>query len=197
MTTSPADAPVAVQSRRAGGYRRRFLAVARIAVGLYFGFEAVRKISHGWLAGGSDFVHTVTAYPSARGGGFYHSFVTGLVLPHAGLFAFLVTLGECVAAVSLILGLLTRLGALIALWLNLNFLLLRGFANSSAMIDRAFLVANALFLVTAAGRTWGLDDRFRDTLARHPMTRWLAGARARRQTPATLKQVTLGAGTDQ
>jgi uncharacterized membrane protein YphA (DoxX/SURF4 family) len=139
----------------------------------------VRKISQGWLVSGSDFIRTVQNYPAARSGGFYHSFVTGILLPHARLFAFLVTLGECVVAVSLTLGLFSRVGALTALWLNLNFMFLRGLTNPSGTIDRVFILANLLFLVTAAGCTWGLDGRFRRELSRIPVAGWFAGGSVR------------------
>lgn len=155
----------------------RGLAIVRIAVGLYFANEAVRKVSAGWLISGSDLIRTVQAYPAARSGGVYHSFVTETVLPHATVFALLVTLGECTVAVSLILGLLTRAGALIALWLNLNFMLLKGVTNPSANIDRLFIVINIVLILTAAGRVWGLDSRFRNNLALFPIFAWLAGAR--------------------
>lgn len=178
MTKSSADAheraPLRVRRPYAGTWRR-LIAVARVLVGLEFASEAVRKIAQGWLVGGSDFVRTIQAYPAARSGGFYHSFVTGTLLPHAQLFAFLVALGECLVAASLTLGLFTRLGALTALWLNLNFMFLRGLTNPSGTIDRVFIVANLLFLVTAAGCTWGLDGRFRTTFSRIPVAGWFAG----------------------
>jgi uncharacterized membrane protein YphA (DoxX/SURF4 family) len=110
--------------------------------------------------------------------------VTGTLLPHARLFAVLVTLGECLVAVSLTLGLFTRVGALTALWLNLNFMLLRGLTNPSGTIDRVFILANLLFLVTAAGCTWGLDGRFRTTFSRIPVARWFAGGSGLARTPA-------------
>jgi uncharacterized membrane protein YphA (DoxX/SURF4 family) len=188
MTKSSADAPgwapLRVGHPHAGALRR-IIAVARIVIGLYFASEAVRKISQGWLAGSSDFVRTIQAYPAARSGGFYHSFVTGTLLPHARLFAFLVTLGECLVAVSLTLGLFTRLGALTALWLNLNFMLLRGLTNPSGTIDRVFVVANILFLVTAAGCTWGLDGRFRTTFSRIPVAGWFASGTELARIPAS------------
>jgi uncharacterized membrane protein YphA (DoxX/SURF4 family) len=155
---------------------RKPLSIARIVVGLYFAAEAMNKISHGWLVSGADFVRTVQTYQAARVGGFYHVFVTGTVLPHARLFALLVTLGECVVAVSLVLGLLTRLGALTALWLNLNFMLLKGLTSPSGTIDRLFLLAALLFLVTAAGSTWGMDGRFCTAFSRLPVVRWFAGS---------------------
>jgi uncharacterized membrane protein YphA (DoxX/SURF4 family) len=120
-------------------------------------------------------IRTVQTYPAARSGGFYHWFVTNVVLPHAGLFAPLVALGECTVAISLTLGLFTRLGALTALWLNLNFLLLKGPTNPSARIDWVFLVANILIAWMAAGRTWGLDGLFRATFSRIPVVGWFAG----------------------
>jgi uncharacterized membrane protein YphA (DoxX/SURF4 family) len=187
MTKSSADAhrwvPLRVRLPHAGT-RRRIIAIARVLIGLDFASEAVRKISQSWLVSGSDFVHTIQAYPAAHSGGFYHAFVTGTLLPHARLFAVLVTLGECLVAVSLTLGLFTRVGALTALWLNLNFMLLRGLTNPSGTIDRVFILANLLFLVTAAGCTWGLDGRFRTTFSRIPVARWFAGGSGLARTPA-------------
>lgn len=161
-------------SRR--GLLLRAVALARIAVGLYFAKEAITKVSAGWLTGGSAFSRTVRAYPSAHGTGFYHNVVTGIILPHAGVFAFLVTLGECAATVSLVLGIMTRFGALIAIWLNLNFMLLRGLTNPSGALDKAFVVAEVAFFILAAGHTWGLDGLFAAAFSRNRLLRWCAGA---------------------
>jgi thiosulfate dehydrogenase [quinone] large subunit len=165
-------------------WSRRALALARIAIGLDFANEATRKIAHGWLVSGADMLRTVQAYPSVHSGGFYHHFVTGVVLPHAALFAFLVTIGECLVAMSLTLGLFTRAGALTAMWLNLNYLLLKGPANPSAWIDWLFLFTAALILLTGAGRTWGLDGHFSATFARFPLAAWFAGGSRPARPPA-------------
>jgi NADH dehydrogenase len=154
----------------------RGIALVRVAVGLYFLNEAIRKVMQGWLTGGSGFAHSVNGYPSAHSGGIYHQFVTGVILPHASLFAVLVTLGEWSVAVSLTLGLLTRAGALVALWLNLNFMLLRGFTSPSGTLDKFFVVAEIVFLIAAAGRVWGLDGALGPRLAGVPVLAWLAGA---------------------
>jgi uncharacterized membrane protein YphA (DoxX/SURF4 family) len=153
----------------------RVIAVLRIAVGLYFLREAISKIGQGWLSGGSAFARSVNGYSGAHSG-FYHQFVANVILPHASVFAVLVTLGEWLVAISLTLGLLTRAGALVALWLNLNFMVLRGVTNPSGTLDKVFVVAELLFLITAAGRVWGLDGLWRDRLARVPIVAWLAGA---------------------
>jgi hypothetical protein len=81
-------------------------------------------------------------------------------------------------AVSLTLGLLTRLGALTAIWLNLNFLLLKGPTNPSGRIDWVFILMNVVIVTLAAGRTWGLDGVFEATFARAPVIRWFAGSRS-------------------
>lgn len=154
---------------------RRISALVRMVIGLFFANEAIRKISQGWLVSGADMIRTVQTYPTARSGGYYHWFVANVVLPHAALFAPLVTLGECTVAISLTLGLFTRLGALTALWLNLNFLLLKGPTNPSARIDWLFLLANILIAAIAAGRTWGLDGLFRAKFSRIPIAGWFAG----------------------
>ena len=76
------------------------------------------------------------------------------------------------------LGFLTRAGALVGLWLNLNFLLLRGFTNPSGTLDKAYVLAEIVFILTAAGRVWGLDGVLRAPLARNPVLAWLAGTSA-------------------
>jgi uncharacterized membrane protein YphA (DoxX/SURF4 family) len=157
----------------------RAIAIGRIAVGLYFGYEAISKVRQGWLTtGGAAFARSVNGYQGAHGSGPYHDFVTGVILPNAALFAVLVTLGEAFVAISLTLGFLTRAGALAGLWLNLNFLFLRGFTNPSGTLDKVFVLAEILFILTAAGRVWGVDGVIRDRLGRVPVLAWFAGAPA-------------------
>jgi uncharacterized membrane protein YphA (DoxX/SURF4 family) len=155
---------------------QRGIALARIAVGGFFLNEAIRKVMQGWLTGGSGFAHSVNGYSAAHSGGPYHDFVTGVILPNASLFAVLVTLGEWSVALSLTLGLLTRAGALVALWLNVNFMLLRGFTSPSGTLDKMFVVAEIVFVIVAPGRVWGLDGVLAPALARIPIVAWLAGA---------------------
>jgi uncharacterized membrane protein YphA (DoxX/SURF4 family) len=101
-------------------------------------------------------------------------------LPNADVFARLFTLGEWVAGISLLLGLLTRLGALTGMWLMLNFMLLKGLPNIAGSIDRLFFLTCLVFLVTSAGLVWGLDGVLRRYLAGNPLGRLATGARPRR-----------------
>lgn len=170
------ETPARFASRARHPWVLRATALLRIAVGIFFANEAVSKIRQGWLISGSGFARSVKGYPSAHSGGFYHHFVADVILAHASLFAVLTTLAEWAAAISLTLGLLTRAGALLALWLNLNFMLLRGFTNPSGTLDKVFVVIEIVLIVAAAGRVWGLDRLVADRLARIPLAAWLAGA---------------------
>src|SRR5437660_1982578 len=56
----------------------------------------------------------------------YLHFVQQVVIPHSTLFSYLVMTGEAVAAVLLLTGTMTRLGAAIAMFLFLNYMLAKG-----------------------------------------------------------------------
>jgi uncharacterized membrane protein YphA (DoxX/SURF4 family) len=134
----------------------RALAVLRIGLGIEFFFWAAAKTSDGWLVDGSALAGQLYGFlPHAEGA--YATFMEVVVLPNIDLFAKLVTLGEWTAAITLTLGLFTRVGALTGMWLMLNFMLMRGMFDVAGSIDRLFFLACFLCLVTTAGRVWGLD----------------------------------------
>ena len=85
------------------------------------------------------------------------------------------TVGEWAAGILLALGLLTRLGSIVGLWLNLNYVPMKGLAANGGSVDRLFMLAELAFLLGAAGLVWGLDGSLRRQLAGNPVTRWLAG----------------------
>jgi uncharacterized membrane protein YphA (DoxX/SURF4 family) len=155
------------------------LALLRIGVGLYFLSAAVGKLTTGWLASPDQLLTVLTGPQGSltRGAaeGVYRPFLEGVVVPHAGLFAQLIPLGELAVGVSLSLGLLTRLGGLGGAWLSLNYMLMKGLLNSNGSIDRLFLLAEVVFVLAAAGLVWGLDGKLREMFATHPFTRWGAG----------------------
>jgi len=111
--------------------------------------------------------------------GFLHSaangsvrdFLTGTVLPHAHLFAWLIALGELAVACSLVLGLLTRLGAALGIVQNVVYLLVAG-TNGADTVGHNYMLGlvGVVLAVTAAGRVGGLD---RLLLARFPDSRLL------------------------
>ena len=105
----------------------------------------------------------------------YGSFVQHVAIPHFHLFGWLTWGIETALAVSLIVGLFSRLGALVgALWaLNLTIGLWAVPGEWYWTYVMLFLL-NALFAATAAGRSIGLDG-----LLRRRVRPSLTGARAR------------------
>jgi len=96
----------------------------------------------------------------ARRGAFrwYIDFIQQVVVPHAALFSYLVMTGELVAALLLLTGTATRVGAAIAMLLFLNFMLAKGrmFWSPDSQDAAVLFIALVVFL-GRAGRVWGFD----------------------------------------
>ena len=89
----------------------------------------------------------------------YQSFVQTVVIPHAALFSYLVMIGELAAGISLLFGLGTRIGAAIAMFLFLNYMLAKGRLFWSPDSEDAAVFFSALVcLLGAAGRVLGVDE---------------------------------------
>lgn len=161
-----------------GMFAARGLALVRMAFGLYFLLAAWKKLAAHWPGDGGPIV----AFIQSNAGGtepFYRPFLQNVVVPHAGLFAGLVTFGEWVAGLSLLCGALTRLGALLSMGLVLNYMLTKGLpalvVGPIVSTDWLFFTAGLACLIGSAGLVWGLDGAFAHRLSAHPLTRWLAG----------------------
>ena len=94
------------------------LTTLRLCLGVFFLFEAISKI--GWFASSAvlrsrltEWVETVPAISRA--------YINNVCLPGAEIFARLVPLGEFAVATALLLGGYTRLAAVLALLMVLNF----------------------------------------------------------------------------
>jgi uncharacterized membrane protein YphA (DoxX/SURF4 family) len=152
------------------------LALLRIGFGLYFLSQAIDKIKNNWVSDPAPMTQFVGgAVQRGTPELFYRPFLEEVVLPNALLFAQLVTSSELLVGISLVLGLLTRVGALGGAFLVLNYMLTKGLINNPGSIDRLFLLASIVFILTSAGLVWGLDDRLREVFAPHRITRWIAG----------------------
>lgn len=160
------------------------LALLRVGFGLYFLSYATDKLMGGWLTSATPMTNFLFGNPSAtpptRGAvvnstPFYADFLTSVVQPNVQVFSYLVVFGELLAGALLVLGLLTRLGAITAVILNVNFMLMKGLLSNGGSVDRLFVLAAIMFFLSAAGLVWGLDGRLTAALAGTPVTRWLAG----------------------
>jgi thiosulfate dehydrogenase (quinone) large subunit len=146
---------------------RAALVVLRMYLGGVFLIAAWPKLQQDFTPGLVAFLQAVALQ---KGHPFYQDFVVQAVLPNAALFATLVTWGELLVGVSLVLGLLTRLSAVVALLLNVNYMFAKGawFWTPSSN-DAAFAAISLALLVGAAGRTFGLDAFLARRWARSPL----------------------------
>jgi uncharacterized membrane protein YphA (DoxX/SURF4 family) len=89
----------------------------------------------------------------------YLHFIQQVVIPNAKLFSYLIMTGEAVAAISLLTGTMTRLGAAIAMFLFLNYMLAKGrmFWAPDSQDGAVFFIA-LVVLLGRAGRLWGIDS---------------------------------------
>ena len=151
-------------------------ALVRIAVGLYFVKSAFQKTTAGWFASSDPML----AFLQANIDGsepFYRQFIEQGVLIDPARVAQLVVIGEWVAGGLLVLGLLSRLGAIVGIAMVLNFALAKGLMNAltaPAGNEYLFIAILCALALTPVGLIWGLDGALRPALSSNPVGRWLA-----------------------
>lgn len=134
---------------------RAALVLLRIYLGVIFLLAAWPKLRGNFTSGLTGFLQKVAL---EDGHPFYQEFVQRVVLPNVSLVAILVTWGELLVGISLVLGLMTRLAAAVALILTANYMFAKGAWFWTPSSNDAALAAIALaLLIGAAGRTFGLD----------------------------------------
>lgn len=146
---------------------RAALVVLRIYLGAVFILASWPKLQADFTPSLVVFLQSVALQ---RGHAFYQEFVRQVVLPNAELFANLVTWGELLVGGSLVLGLLTRLSAVAALLLTVNYMFAKGawFWTPSSN-DAAFTMIALALVIGAAGRTLGVDAVLARRWARSPL----------------------------
>lgn len=107
--------------------------------------------------------------------GWYAWFLQNLVIPNAGIFGWLVTLGELAVGVALILGALTGIAAFFGIMMNANYLL-AGTVSSNPIL----IILGTLLVLAWRNAGWiGLDRWLLPALG----TPWQPGAVFDRDTP--------------
>lgn len=146
---------------------RGALVLLRIYLGVIFLLAALPKLRGDFTPNLVGFLRNVAL---EKGHFFYQEFVQQVVLPNASLFAALVTWGELLVGVSLILGLLTRLSSAVAFLLALNYMFAKGawFWTPSSN-DAAVVAISLALLIGAAGRTFGMDTLLAKRWPRSPL----------------------------
>jgi thiosulfate dehydrogenase (quinone) large subunit len=116
--------------------------------GVWVGDKAGAAIT-GFLNGSLG--KTTGAHPDVQG--FYAWFIQNIALPNAALLSYLVTFGEILVGIALILGLFTGIAAFFGGFMNANFLL-AGTVSSNPVL---FVLATLLVLAWRVSGYWGLD----------------------------------------
>jgi uncharacterized membrane protein YphA (DoxX/SURF4 family) len=89
-----------------------------------------------------------------------HDFIVGIVLPHQNTFAILVAVGETLVGVSLLLGLLTRAGALGGMFLSFTYYLATGkyqFLLGVESLELLLFIVCVTLLALPSGRALSFD----------------------------------------
>jgi thiosulfate dehydrogenase [quinone] large subunit len=137
---------------------RSLLVILRLHLGVILLITDAGKMLRGNAPFSVEMLSFLQGYAMRNASVPYQHFLQQLVIPHATLFSYLVMVGELAAGLCLLLGLGTRVGAAIAMFLFLNYMLAKGRLFWSPDSEDAAVFFSALVcLLGAAGRVLGID----------------------------------------
>src|SRR5260370_11905781 len=131
------------------------LTVIRVVMGALFLKEAEHQIAGGYIGG--DGLHDKltkgidTTIPP------YDYLIEHVFLKIDDPLTLFVIAGEIAVGAALVLGLFTRLTAVVAIVMNVNFLLMNGLHANSGGVDAAFIAGELLLLAFASVQSLSLD----------------------------------------
>ncbi len=137
---------------------------ARLYAGYFFFKYGLHKLGGGLT--GAELQKTLTGWAAETRYHFYVPLLTKVAIPHAQIFAFLVTFGEIAVGAALLCGFATRFAALAGIFLCVNFLLGSGVPLLSLEQPSVFILLLVTTYATAAGRALGLDHFLKGRLPR-------------------------------
>jgi thiosulfate dehydrogenase (quinone) large subunit len=131
------------------------LTIIRVVMGAFFLMEAEHQLTEGYIGGDGlekKFrEHIDTAIPP------YDWLIEHVFLKIDDPLTVLVIAGEIVVGVALVLGLPTPFTAIVALFMNVNFLLMNGLHADSGGVDAAFVVGEVLLVLYAPYQALSVD----------------------------------------
>ena len=146
------------------------IAVVRMATSVFFLLFGEYKVAGPEFAHGG-FQTYLQDYIANSVVSFYRPVLSGLVLPHAVFFGYVVGIVELLIGLSLLLGLWVRAGCILGIAFLVNMVLATWWAAGhgvpawryfGAELDHLpLLLLLIVFYAADAGRTWGLDGRVR------------------------------------
>ena len=134
----------------------------RLSVGLAFLISGQSKIAAGsWGAGYATKFSELLTFNLESAYSFYRPFLESVVIPHVSLFAVLVAWGETLVGISIFIGLFTRFGAAVGIFLALNFAFASGVLIWMPSLETMLIWALFTLMVCSAGRGLGIDQVLR------------------------------------
>lgn len=136
------------------------LGLARIVYGLLWWQQSKWKVpsdDFGRKSGGGlwYWVQQEIQHPTVAA---YKDFLVNVLIPHWTFFGWMTLLTETFIGVTLILGLFTRLGALVAIGMALNITIgIVSVPNEWGWTYAMLIMLPVIFLLTDAGRSFGVD----------------------------------------
>jgi uncharacterized membrane protein YphA (DoxX/SURF4 family) len=146
---------------------RSVLILPRLFLGVIFSVAAYSKIAGGGFAGHvSGFLSQVLVNSTPA----YQAFTRAVVLPHVGIVATLIVIGEAFVGIAMLAGFATRLASVVAVLLLANYMLAKGMTLwSPASNDAADIMLAIIVGVGAAGSVWGVDAALKRRYPRIPL----------------------------
>lgn len=141
--------------------------VVRVVMGAFFLFEFVSQLSAGWLGGDGLAEKLARSIADNDIPPPYTWFLENVVIEYDALFTVLTLAGELGVGLGLLLGLATRLSALVAIFMNTNFWLMNGLVTIGALIDVAFVAGGLVLLAMAPRQALSADERLAGRGIRH------------------------------
>jgi uncharacterized membrane protein YphA (DoxX/SURF4 family) len=137
---------------------RALLVIPRVYVGVILFISDLGKLT-GENPFAEEMIRFLRGVTTRRASAPYLHFVQQIVIPHASLFSYLIMTGEAFAAISLLTGTLTRLGAAVAGFLFLNYMFGEGrIFWSPDSEDAALIFICVVLFFGRAGRAFGIDS---------------------------------------
>lgn len=143
----------------AGG---RGLAVLRILTGALLLHYGIPKLTAHFAV---ELPSALTSFAMSNPHAWYREFLLTVAIPHAGLFAALVMLGELVLGACFVLGIGVGLAGPFAAVMFVNYFLATGHFDPASAWGNLFLAAVSLVCsMFYAGCTWGADASLRRSM---------------------------------
>ncbi len=133
------------------------IAMIRVLMGGFFAWEALSQLADGWIGGDGLTRKLTTSLAENDIPGPYRWFLENVVLEWDGAFTVVTIAGEAAVAALLILGLMTRGAALLAIFMNANFMLMNGIVTDGGIVDMIFIAGELFVLIVASRQAWSAD----------------------------------------